>query len=98
MKFTFKDDRYRLLYTGTKHDRDFAASVVTVFRKRILLIASAVSEKDLAAMRSAGFEKLKGKRAGQYSMRLNDQWRLILKIEGVGLSKTIEIIEIVDYH
>ena len=47
---------------------------------------------------SLGFEKLKGARAHQRSIRLNDQWRLILEIEGKGDSKAIVIVSIEDYH
>jgi proteic killer suppression protein len=31
-------------------------------------------------------------------MRLNDQWRLIVEIQGEAPNKTIHVIEIVDYH
>ena len=44
------------------------------------------------------FEKLKGKREGQHSIRLNMQWRLVFEIRGGHPCKVIGIIEIVDYH
>ena len=49
-------------------------------------------------MRSLHFEKLKGGRRHQYSMRLNDQWRLILEMEGKGHEKILVIVAIEDYH
>jgi len=49
-------------------------------------------------MRSFRFEKLRGKRGHQYSMRLNDQWRLILEMRGKSSDKTIVIVGIEDYH
>jgi proteic killer suppression protein len=39
-------------------------------------------------------EALKGDRAGQYSMRINDQWRICFVWAGAGP----EEVEIVDYH
>ncbi len=48
-------------------------------------------------MKSLHYEKLRGDREGQHSMRLNDQWRLVLRIE-VAVGKTAVIIEVVDYH
>ena len=47
---------------------------------------------------SMRFEKLSGGRKGQYSMRLNDQWRLIVAFRGKASTKTIIVMEIVDYH
>lgn len=44
------------------------------------------------------YEKLKGNRSGQHSMRLNSQFRLILRIEGDTATKTVVIMAIEDYH
>ena len=49
-------------------------------------------------MKSIHFEKLKGKRSGEYSMRLNNQFRLILQIKKQGKDKVIVIRSIEDYH
>mgnify|MGYP002813323359 CR=1 FL=1 len=61
-------------------------------------IRNAVDERDLRELKSAHFEKLVGDRKGQYSMKLNDQWRLILAIEGKAPNKKVTIVEIADYH
>lgn len=61
-------------------------------------IRAATDERDFYAMKSLHFEKLKGKRSRQYSMRLNDQWRLILEMEGKGNDKVLVIVAIEDYH
>lgn len=53
------------------------------------LIRQAVDERDLYALKSLHFEKLKGARNEERSIRLNDQWRLVLKLEGEGSSKTV---------
>jgi proteic killer suppression protein len=41
---------------------------------------------------------LKGARADQHSIRLNDQWRLILHFRTGDDGKSVVVIEIVDYH
>lgn len=57
-------------------------------------IKGAVDQRDLAALRGNRFEKLKGDRAGEYSIRINDQWRITFRIENNrALDVTIE-----DYH
>jgi toxin HigB-1 len=72
--------------------------IVTAFRRRMSQIREAPDERDFYAMRSYNFEKLEGDREGQHSIRLNDQWRLIVQLEGEGALKVIVVIEIVDYH
>lgn len=49
-------------------------------------------------MQSLRLERLRGDRLGQSSIRLNDQWRLILRFEEDTNGKVIAIIEIADYH
>jgi toxin HigB-1 len=49
-------------------------------------------------MKSLHFEKLKGSRDHQHSMRLNDQWRLIVELDGKAPNKTVVVIGIEDYH
>jgi proteic killer suppression protein len=46
------------------------------------IIDAAVDERDLYAQKGLRFEKLKGKRGkvGEHSLRLNNQWRLILTV------------------
>jgi proteic killer suppression protein len=57
-------------------------------------IRAAETTQTFYVMKSWHFEKLKGKRAHQHSMRLNDQWRLIMELDG----PTVVICGIEDYH
>lgn len=61
-------------------------------------IRAASDERTFYAHRSLDFEKLKGDRQGQFSMRLNDQWRLIVALREESLRKVVHVIEIIDYH
>ncbi|CAN5854483.1 type II toxin-antitoxin system RelE/ParE family toxin [soil metagenome] len=49
---------------------------------------------DLRAMRGNRLEKLRGDRAGQHSIRINDQWRICFQWTDHGPQN----VEIVDYH
>lgn len=69
--------------------------VVRGFRKAMQHIRASHDERDLYAPKGMRFEKLKGNRKGQRSLRLNDQWRLILEIKE---DKSVLVIAIVDYH
>jgi proteic killer suppression protein len=59
-------------------------------------LEAAASIKDLAALPGNRFEALKGDRKGQYSIRINDQWRICFEW-GDGASGPSNV-EIVDYH
>jgi toxin HigB-1 len=64
--------------------------------KRLRILDAATSLGDLAALNSNRLETLKGNRKGQYSIRINDQWRICFKWakNEPGPSN----VEIVDYH
>lgn len=98
MEVRFDDDELDRLETDANFDGGFAQAIVRAFRKRMQFIRAATDERDFYGMRSLHFEKLKGGRRHQYSMRLNDQWRLILEMEGKGNEKTLVIVAIEDYH
>jgi|ERR1051326_2656606 proteic killer suppression protein len=76
----------------------FSPGVVKSFRKKMQSIRTAADERDIRAVKGNRFEKLQKPRDHQHSIRLNDQWRLILEIVGTGDTKRIEIVGIEDYH
>jgi proteic killer suppression protein len=84
--------------------RDFAAGKrVKAFsgidrsaRMRLDRLESASSLRDLAALPGNRFESLVGDRKGQYSIRINDQWRVCF--EWPNGSPGPANVEIVDYH
>jgi proteic killer suppression protein len=57
-------------------------------------VANAVDLKDLRSPPGNHLEALKGDRAGQYSIRINDQWRICFRWSEAGA----EDVEIADYH
>lgn len=63
-------------------------------RRKLLYLNEAEDLQDLLAVPGNKFEKLKGDRAGQYSTRINDQWRICFEW-AAGKARNVEI---VDYH
>lgn len=98
MKIEFDDAKLDRLETDNQYTAGFSIEIVRAYRKRIKQIRAFRDERDFAAIRSLNFEKLHGDRAGQHSIRLNSQWRLILEVRGNHPCKVIGIVEIVDYH
>lgn len=72
--------------------------VVRSYRRKIQMLEAAIDERDLAAIRGLRFEKLKGSRRGTYSVRLNDQYRLILRFRTDASNRVVIVVELVDYH
>jgi len=87
-----------------KRTRDFAAGKrVKAFsgiersaRLKLDRLEAATTLKDLAALPGNRFEALAGDRKGQYSIRINDQWRVCF--EWPDKSPGPQNVEIVDYH
>lgn len=63
-------------------------------RRKLLLLHQSRSLQDLRAPYGNHLEALKGDRAGQHSIRINDQWRLCFRWRGEDAFD----IEVVDYH
>jgi proteic killer suppression protein len=61
---------------------------------KLLILDAAVSLNDLRSPPENRLEALKGDRAGQFSIRINDQWRICFAWAEAGP----EHVEIVDYH
>ena len=62
--------------------------------KRLEILDAADSLNDLAALPSNRFESLSGNRQGQYSIRINQQWRICFEWSSNGPYN----VEITDYH
>lgn len=62
--------------------------------RRLQALDSTTDPRDLRSPPGNRLESLKGDRAGQYSIRINDQWRICFRFEQ-GQAFDVEII---DYH
>ena len=87
-----KDKRTALFLTGKLVPEFQAFERQAQRRLRILSDASCI--EDLLRLPSNRFEALRGDRAGQYSIRINDQWRICFTFN----QGDAENVEIVDYH
>ncbi len=76
--------------TSTKLPKDIQRTA----RRKLLYLDDADDLQDLLAPPGNRLEKLKGDRAGQHSIRINDQWRICFDWVG----NKAKNVEIVDYH
>ena len=63
-------------------------------RRKLLYLYDAEDIQDLRAPPGNRLEKLSGDRSGQYSIRINNQWRICFKWK----ENAAQEVEIVDYH
>jgi proteic killer suppression protein len=69
-------------------------NIASVARRKLRQLEISARLDDLRVPPGNRLEALKGDRAGQHSIRINDQWRLCFRWTAAGA----EDVEIVDYH
>ncbi len=74
--------------------KGFPADLLRRAIVKLTIIDNAATLDDLARAPGNRLEPLKGDRQGQYSIRINDQWRICF----IWLNGGAERVEIVDYH
>ncbi len=94
MIVSYRDKRTRDFVSG-KRVKAFSG-IQRVAQLKLDRLDAATSLRDLAALPGNRFEALSGDRRGQYSIRINDQWRICFEwAEG---DSGPSYVEIVDYH
>jgi proteic killer suppression protein len=98
MDVRFDDPDLDRLETDLNFTAGHDPSTVKGFRKAMQVIRAATDERDFYAMKSLRYEKLKGGRSHQHSLRITIKWRLIVELEGNAPNKIVRIKGIEDYH
>jgi proteic killer suppression protein len=94
----FADDDLDKLETDFSFHKGLQPPVVRQYRKLLQFIRASADERDFYAWKGLHYKKMEGKRQHQHSMRLNDQYRLVLEIKVIGPKKTVLICEVDDTH
>ena len=89
---SFRDSRVAALF-GDRSVPRFGA-IERVARRKLLYLHQARRLEDLRVPPGNRLETLKGARAGQHSIRVNQQWRVCFRWQG----EDAHDVEIVDYH
>jgi proteic killer suppression protein len=89
---SFKDERAKKLMDGLRVVE--LVNIEEQARTRLIRLDSATSLEDLRALRGNRLEALIGSRKGQFSIRINDQYRICFNWEAKGPAD----VEITDYH
>jgi proteic killer suppression protein len=89
---SFKDNDTRKLFE--KHSNKRWAAIESVALRKLDQIAASINLADLRVPPGNRLEALKGNRAGQHSIRVNDQYRICFVWKNDGAHE----VEITDYH
>lgn len=90
---SFKSREAERIYQG-RYAKRIPRDIQRVAARKLEMIAAATELRSLRVPPSNRLEKLKGDRAGQFSVRINDQWRICFKWK----AGDAHDVEIVDYH
>ena len=90
---SFKDEATQAIWEG-RTARSLPADIHRTARRKLRMLAAAQDVQDLRVPPGNHLEALKKDRKGQFSIRINDQWRICFSWKSDGAHD----VEIVDYH
>ena len=90
---TFKDKETEKIFKRN-FSKKYPGDIQRIAFRKLRMINRAENINDLRVPPANRLEKMKGNRAGQYSIRINDQWRICFEWYK---NETFKV-EIVDYH
>lgn len=93
MIVSFGDEQTEKIWSGER-SRRLPFDIQAAALRKLRLIDAARKVHDLRVSPGNRLEKLSGKRAGQWSVRINNQWRIVFHWSEGGA----EHVAIVDYH
>lgn len=89
----FRDKDTKKIWAG-EWVKKFPDEIQNIARRKLRMINSSRDLRDLKIPPSNRLEKLKGELSEYYSIRINNQWRVIFKWK----NGNAEVVEIIDYH
>ena len=90
----FKSAETKLIFDG-RISRFYTPNIQKTALRKLLILDAATCVNDLRIPPGNRLEKLVGNRKGQYSIRINDQWRICFVWTN---ENNADRVEIVDYH
>lgn len=93
MIISFASRETELIWSG-RRSRKLPGDIQSIALRKLRMLNQARVLSDLGIPPANRLEALRGSRAGQHSVRINDQWRLCFAWSANGVSD----VEIVDYH
>lgn len=98
MEIEFEDKKLEKVETESAHETKLPPDVIKSARRKLQFLRATTDEKTLMNWKSLRYKTLSGNKKGLRSIRLNDQWRMVFKIETEEDGLKALIVSIEDYH
>lgn len=98
MEVEFEDSRLALIETERAAETRLPVAVIQSTRRKLNVIRAAPDERTLRNWKSLHYEKLKGDLAEKRSIRLNEKWRMVFRLDESTQPPKIVVTAIEDYH
>jgi toxin HigB-1 len=98
MRVVFADKGLSLIETDQAGATKLPVPVIKSARRKLIVLRAAIDDRSLRNWKSLHYERLKGERAAQRAIRLNDQFRMVFELDEQTEPQTITILSIEDYH
>lgn len=98
MQVAFADEALALIETERAGQTRLSVAVIQSARRKLTVLRAAPDDRALRNWKSLHYEKLKGDRDGQRSIRLNNKFRMVFTLDESTTPPTVMVLGIEDYH
>jgi len=98
MEIEYADPSLALIETDNAGTTRFPVLVIRSVRRKLTVLRAAPDDRTLRNWKSLHYEKLKGDREGQRSIRINNKYRLVFELDNDTTPQKARILAIEDYH
>jgi proteic killer suppression protein len=98
MDVEFADKALASIETDDPSPTRLPVAVIKAARRKLVVLRAATDDRALRNWKSLHYEKLKGDREGQRSIRINDKYRIVFKLDNEAKPQKATILAIEDYH
>lgn len=98
MEIEYADPTLALIETDNAGATRLPVAVIRAARRKLTALRAATDDRTLRNWKSLHYEKLKGDREGQRSIRVNAKYRIIFELDNEAEPQKATILAIEDYH
>ena len=98
MEVFFADDVLALIETERAGETRLPVAIIKSARRKLTVLRAAPDDRSLRKWKSLHYEKLKGRRDGERSIRLNDKYRIVFMMDEEKTPPIVTVLSIEDYH
>lgn len=98
MDVVFADKALALIETERAGETRLPVAIIKSARRKLTVLRAATDDRSLRNWKSLHYEKLRGSREGQRSIRLNEKYRMVFSLDENADPQIVTILSIEDYH